>query len=454
MDRRDISRVLLGSVAGSVLAGERASAQSCAAPGHAQTAQELAAHVAPKNTTYAPGDIRRYGAIGGDSVDKATATQNGIAIQEAIRAAEIDGGAVFVPEGIYRYGSVLTFSVQHKGVIFRGASVEGSILRKTFNGTGMQVTGAARPLLENFTIDTVGKPTGVGILIDTSAGQTTLRGVRSMRHGSHGIAITQGNLATLQDVLVLYNRGDGLYMHGATTPDVNVIVLSNIDARGNTGWGVNLDSAWANFGTGITAQSNTAGGVRLNNARQNSLHVYSESNTGPGIEFANNAECKGNFLVVLEGEVTFGGTTADRNTVLHTKRGAAFDPNFSKVTANKFILQNLQQGGTEVIGVLTHDHKAANRYDVTASGGGAVALYYFNCTDGVMNVATDGQFYLGNPAEVATSEAQTWLRGSGSPEGVIRAPVGSLYSRIDGGAGTALYVKETGAGKSTGWVAK
>lgn len=47
----------------------------------------------------------------------------------------------------------------------------------------------------------------------------------------------------------------------------------------------------------------------------------------------------------------------------------------------------------------------------------------------------------------------TWTNGSGSPEGVVTAPVGSLYSRNDGGANTTLYVKESGTG-NTGWVAK
>lgn len=45
------------------------------------------------------------------------------------------------------------------------------------------------------------------------------------------------------------------------------------------------------------------------------------------------------------------------------------------------------------------------------------------------------------------------LSGAGSPEGVLAAPVATLYVRTDGGAGTTLYVKESGSG-STGWVAK
>ena len=43
--------------------------------------------------------------------------------------------------------------------------------------------------------------------------------------------------------------------------------------------------------------------------------------------------------------------------------------------------------------------------------------------------------------------------GTGSPEGVKSAKVGTLYLRTDGGAGSTLYVKEAGTG-NTGWVAK
>lgn len=45
----------------------------------------------------------------------------------------------------------------------------------------------------------------------------------------------------------------------------------------------------------------------------------------------------------------------------------------------------------------------------------------------------------------------TWA-GTGSPEGVVTATVGSTFTRRDGGTDTTLYVKETGTG-NTGWVA-
>ena len=43
--------------------------------------------------------------------------------------------------------------------------------------------------------------------------------------------------------------------------------------------------------------------------------------------------------------------------------------------------------------------------------------------------------------------------GSGSPESVVTAPIGAVYHRTDGGAGTSFYVKESGTG-NTGWVGK
>lgn len=44
------------------------------------------------------------------------------------------------------------------------------------------------------------------------------------------------------------------------------------------------------------------------------------------------------------------------------------------------------------------------------------------------------------------------FEGTGSPESVVTAPIGSIYLRRDGGASTAFYVKESGTG-NTGWVA-
>ena len=43
--------------------------------------------------------------------------------------------------------------------------------------------------------------------------------------------------------------------------------------------------------------------------------------------------------------------------------------------------------------------------------------------------------------------------GAGSPEGVVTAPIGTLYVNENGGVNTTLYVKTSGSG-NTGWTAK
>lgn len=56
------------------------------------------------------------------------------------------------------------------------------------------------------------------------------------------------------------------------------------------------------------------------------------------------------------------------------------------------------------------------------------------------------------PQQIAQLRAR--LRyGTGSPEGVLAAPVGTLYVDLAGGASTVLYVKESGSSDS-GWIAK
>ena len=49
-----------------------------------------------------------------------------------------------------------------------------------------------------------------------------------------------------------------------------------------------------------------------------------------------------------------------------------------------------------------------------------------------------------------TGDTVDLISGSGSPEGVVTAGIGSIYLRYDGSTGTTFYIKESGAG-NTGW---
>lgn len=73
-------------------------------------------------------------------------------------------------------------------------------------------------------------------------------------------------------------------------------------------------------------------------------------------------------------------------------------------------------------------------------------------TGGTITINADGTVSLSNTKlELNGVGSNLFIRaGSGSPESVVTAVVGSLWLRTDGGAGTTLYVKESGSG-NTGW---
>jgi hypothetical protein len=56
--------------------------------------------------------------------------------------------------------------------------------------------------------------------------------------------------------------------------------------------------------------------------------------------------------------------------------------------------------------------------------------------------------------QAAESSIPVLTSGVGSPESVVTAPRGSVYTDQSGGSGAVLYIKEGIATANTGWVAK
>ena len=91
--------------------------------------------------------------------------------------------------------------------------------------------------------------------------------------------------------------------------------------------------------------------------------------------------------------------------------------------------------------------------DGTSTYAKANGTYYFQF-GGTTKAQIDSSGNLNiNGAITAGASNVIWSSGTGTPEGAVTAPVGSIFSRTDGGAGTSFYVKESGTG-NTGWVAK
>ena len=75
--------------------------------------------------------------------------------------------------------------------------------------------------------------------------------------------------------------------------------------------------------------------------------------------------------------------------------------------------------------------------------------------DGTIISATNGYFETGIRFSTSSGTFQDYgmFVGTGSPETVVTAGMGSLYLNKSGGAGTTLYVKQSGSG-NTGWIGK
>lgn len=105
---------------------------------------------------------------------------------------------------------------------------------------------------------------------------------------------------------------------------------------------------------------------------------------------------------------------------------------------------------------------SAGQLQFRFGGSGSPVLWNF-LTNGHLTAGSTGTQDIGSTAThfrdtysnryfIGTGTIQQ-ISGSGSPEGVVTAPVGSTFQRSDGGALTSFYVKESGTG-NTGWVAK
>ena len=103
--------------------------------------------------------------------------------------------------------------------------------------------------------------------------------------------------------------------------------------------------------------------------------------------------------------------------------------------------------GTGTFGI----YQSTGQADATIEAGGADATHNVR----IIGKGSTAQIKLGSTGQTVTFGGTSAIiaSGAGSPEGVITAAVGSMYTRTDGGAGTSLYVKESGSG-NTGWVAK
>ena len=168
-----------------------------------------------------------------------------------------------------------------------------------------------------------------------------------------------------------------------------------------------------------------------------------------GVMVLRNANTGSTGLQILD---TGSGTDYDDPSTLYTVSANAVGINI-KARSNAYPRIALGVGGTIGLGAGT----AAPDSSISSGGTNLMQVasaHFYNSTDATWDLGlSNKRWRVVYGGQFNVTGGISWRSGAGTPEGAVTSPVGSLYSRTDGGAITTLYVKESGTG-ATGWVAK
>ena len=199
----------------------------------------------------------------------------------------------------------------------------------------------------------------------------------------------------------------------------------------------------------VKAEDSTLDGLKFTDGNRIDLNVYLENNGGNDYNIGDNAT-----FVTLTGRL--GSGTTNNNTSYWLRSGG----NDRQVKGDTIgVIEtiantNMQDTSSEFMTRVYQGSSAETMYKERYFGNGVSRYEAIDRTDGVTVLAmfglspTDGSFLYGNGTLL-----NKMFVGNGTPEAAVTGNVGDMYSRQDGGAGTTLYVKETGTG-NTGWAAK
>lgn len=404
------------------------------------------------------------------------------AINAAVSELPTDGGYIHVPPGAYRFASTLNFG---KRVRFIGATQAEAIgnnsavrfvKASTLNGIGFNVTANAC-IFEGFTLEGEVGNGSDGIVL--ASNYITLRNVSVLRMGRDGIRVGLDgagncNFWHLDHVLSKSNSRYGLHVHSNTggAPDANAGRADMVDCANNTSHGIYVRNALRNTFTALLTEGNTGDGLRVDTPALENCFVggdFSEGNGGDDIHVV--AGASRNIFIgcgVLAAEFIDNGTetivlTPNKAFKMHSAiLGAILTNGVGPAFAGNSAYMALSADGTERIRVgwqnaavavglvpaqVLADTSALRL--VSRDTAGAIVEIRAGSAIPVAGVFSAAGFHPG----AATAASPVITSGAGSPEGVVTASVGSFYLRTNGGAGTSVYVKESGAG-NTGWVGK
>jgi hypothetical protein len=293
-------------------------------------------------------------------------------------------------------------------------------------------------------------------------------------NGSEGIRASYVKNLEITGCVIYGNAGGGIVDTAALATSLNIdgniifdntgsgvegfasgTIIANNTIRNNTEWGVK----WQ-FGQQVTISGNV-----ISDHGEDGIFYERAFNCAIVGNTVKNSQKHGIFItgtnvstVTRSRTVTISGNTVFASSLLtdDTYSGIRLDANANNCTVTSNTVERAAAGNQPLYAIYADDTSVAIVGNMTTNGAksgnsqvrqGSILPASFLDSPSFLSHASILRIFPGSTYTAYISS------GTGSPEGALSAPVGSIWMRTDGGAGTTLYVKESG-GSTTGWVAK
>jgi hypothetical protein len=323
---------------------------------------------------------------------------------------------------------------------------------KDFDGVGITFIegGSVFTEIDRLRIDAVGTQSASAHNITTIDSRMKLWRCRTRSAGGDGYRHTDddgNNNHCILDIESNANAGWNInILKGAEGDDSNNWTVNWQTFSG--GGGVNIESDVKYIRGIIKAEDSLSYGLITDTVSSADLDVYLENNATADYSLGSNTS-----FITIEGRLGSGTDSSTTNRISNGGNQAILKG--STPVANLYAANNVSDSSSEFM-MNTWQGASGNllaEEKIYGSG-----LFEVNVFD--PGVATRKSGFSSDEAGFTVRTGNTAadkiviVPGTGSPEGVVTGRIGDMFLRTDGGAGTTLYIKETGTATNTGWVAK
>lgn len=322
-------------------------------------------------------------------------------------------------------------------------------------------------------INSAFKTVGTNYILGTTTGASLTTGSRNLFFGDFaGRITTTGNYNNFFGYFAGYDNTSGTQNNffGLSAGQKNTTGQSNNYFGENSGLSSTVGDYNNFFGRGAgqnnttgdynnffgpsAGQNNAGGGYNNFFGYRAGFNSVGNRNVGIGSNagYANGGGSGNIYIGDLAGyNATTSITFASDNIIIGGSSGTNLSTNASRNTLIGYAINLQNATGSYQLSIGNAIFGTGLTGTGTSIAAGAKIGINEPSPDAALDVAGDalisGVIYLNDAKTLGI------FHGTGTPEGAVTASIGSTFHRTDGGAGTSLYVKESGTG-NTGWIGK